>query len=81
MKIDADEAKFVVLQTIDTSFKAMTLRGDILAASDDVNETHIINWRTGDCAVLWGSDEPSEYNFQVRYIRDDDTTCSDRHAA
>ncbi len=43
----------------------MSLHGDMLASSDDVNETHVHNWRTGDYAVLWGSNEPSEHNFQV----------------
>lgn len=56
---------FECLAVIDSSFKAMTLCGDLLAMSDDVNETHIVNWRTGALAALWGSNEPSEHNFQV----------------
>ena len=66
MTIDGGTEAFVTLCTLDIPFRAMTLRGDILAASDDVNETHIVNWRTQEYAVLWGSDEPSEHNFQVK---------------
>ncbi|KAI0087526.1 hypothetical protein BDY19DRAFT_994850 [Irpex rosettiformis] len=52
------------LATINSSFKVMNLCGDLLAIADETYEVHIINWRTGDMAMLWGSDEPSEYNFQ-----------------
>ncbi|KAF7800190.1 hypothetical protein EIP86_011437 [Pleurotus ostreatoroseus] len=68
MTVDQDAGMFVTLCTLEIPFRAMTLRKDILAASDDVNETHIINWRTQEYAVLWGSDEPSEHNFQVMYL-------------
>ena len=57
--------EFVSLQVIASPLRAMAFRGDLLAASDDINETHVINWRSRDYAVLWGSDEASEHNFQV----------------
>ncbi|GJE98677.1 F-box protein [Phanerochaete sordida] len=56
--------EFVTLATIKTSFRVMTLKGDILALSDDVNETQLVNWRTNALACLWGSEAPSEHNFQ-----------------
>jgi hypothetical protein len=61
-------AQFERLATIDTPFNAMTLRGSILALSDDMNETHVMNWQTREMAVLWGSNEPSQHNFQVRSL-------------
>ena len=44
----------------------MALQGDVVILSDDVNETHLLDWRTNEYAALCGSDEPSEHNFQVR---------------
>ena len=38
---------------------------DIVAVSDDVNETHLLDWRTQNVSIFWGTDEPSEHNFQV----------------
>ena len=58
-------ARLECLDTIDSSFKVMALSGDILVIADETYEVHIVNWRTKDMAVLWGYDEPSEYNFQV----------------
>ena len=58
-------ARLECLDTIDSSFKVMALSGDILVIADETYEVHIVNWRTKDMAVLRGSDEPSEYNFQV----------------
>ena len=62
---ERSSSEFVSLARIKTTFRAMSLKGDIIAVSDDVNETHIINWRTNDLSILLGSDEPSEHNFQV----------------
>ncbi|KIP12200.1 hypothetical protein PHLGIDRAFT_62530, partial [Phlebiopsis gigantea 11061_1 CR5-6] len=59
---------FVSLASVETTFRAMSLQGDILAASDDMNETHIINWKTNESAILCGSDEPSEHNFQASSV-------------
>ena len=56
------------LRKLSLGFRALTLQGDILAASDDINETHLINWRTDEYAVLWGTNEPSEHNFQVCHV-------------
>ncbi|KAI0683291.1 hypothetical protein BC835DRAFT_1296405 [Cytidiella melzeri] len=61
---DGSTSSFECLATISSSFKALNLCGDLLAIGDDMNEVHIINWLTGDMAVLLGTDEPSESNFQ-----------------
>lgn len=56
--------QFVTLATIKPSFRVMAFKGDVLALSDDMNETQLVNWRTNALACLWGSDAPSEHNFQ-----------------
>ena len=65
---DGTLGAFVSLCRITVGLRAMTLHGDVLAASDDLNESQLINWRSGKYAVLWSLDEPSEHNFQVWLI-------------
>ena len=63
---DADQGvEFTTLATIKTTFRIMAFKGDVLALSDDVNETQLVDWRTNALACLWGSDAPSEHNFQA----------------
>lgn len=38
--------------SIPSTYKPVALEGDLLAMSDDVNETIIFNWRTGAYATL-----------------------------
>lgn len=63
---DSSKARFETVAVIQSTFHAMALQGDIVILSDDVNETHLLDWRTNKYAALRGSDEPSEHNFQVR---------------
>lgn len=59
------DEEIVALRTIPCAFRVMSLQGNTLAAGDDVNEAHVIDWSTGDYAVMWGSEDASEYDFQV----------------
>ena len=62
-------ALFERLAVIDSPFRAMSLCGDLLALSDELKETHIVNWRTGEKAILLSPDDASEYNFMVWFLR------------
>ncbi|KAK7684392.1 hypothetical protein QCA50_012339 [Cerrena zonata] len=69
---DQDEFSFQVLKTFSASYRPVYLDGDILAFSDDSSETYISNWRTGESAVLLGSEMSTgstfEYNKCIKII-------------
>ncbi|KIY53063.1 hypothetical protein FISHEDRAFT_34022 [Fistulina hepatica ATCC 64428] len=60
--------------TIQTSFQPVALCGDLLALSDEICVTNIINWRTGESAILRhdpddGVLQQHDHAIQVLFIR------------
>ncbi|KAI8996239.1 hypothetical protein BD414DRAFT_477205 [Trametes punicea] len=49
---------------IATSFRPITLKGDLIAFSDDAYETVVMNWRENTFALLKGSQQPMDERFQ-----------------
>ncbi|KAI0341133.1 hypothetical protein BDW22DRAFT_1359352 [Trametopsis cervina] len=45
LTVRSEDARFAPVRTIKCRFRVIALQGDILAISNDGNETHLINWR------------------------------------
>lgn len=52
MDVSEEDVSLNTLFSVSTSFRPITLQGDLLALSDDVSQTAIWNWRKGTYATL-----------------------------
>ncbi|CAL1698550.1 unnamed protein product [Somion occarium] len=64
LRVKGDVVGFEVIKSFQTSYKPVYMEGDILVFSDDAVETYVADWRTGEAAVLIGSQASTEHNFQ-----------------
>ncbi|OJT09736.1 hypothetical protein TRAPUB_13767 [Trametes pubescens] len=61
---ESGNPSFVSICNIATSFKPIALKGDLIAFSDDACETIVMNWRENTFALLKGSRQLLNENFQ-----------------
>lgn len=62
---ESGNPSFVSICNIATSFRPIALKGDLIAFSDDACETIVMNWRENTFALLKGSRQLLNENFQV----------------
>ncbi|KXN86957.1 hypothetical protein AN958_09454 [Leucoagaricus sp. SymC.cos] len=71
LKQDSHEWSLEPLLSVPTTFRPITLEGDILAMSDDFRETIIFNWRTRAYATLEHAQETagiSQYDHCIQVV-------------
>ncbi|KAL5524920.1 hypothetical protein ACEPAF_8789 [Sanghuangporus sanghuang] len=51
------EVTFETIKTLDISYNPVLLDGDVLVTSDEYSQVQIMNWKTGEFAILKGSEE------------------------
>ncbi|KAL6303375.1 hypothetical protein BKA93DRAFT_826663 [Sparassis latifolia] len=60
----AEPPTFRTVGSIDTNFRVIALQGELIAFSNDSSDTTIMNWRTGNAALLCSSEPPVDRHFQ-----------------
>lgn len=65
--VDLCQVSFCPITTLQTRYKPVTLRGDIIALSDHDSETLIMNWKTGNQYLLCSPDTWQDKPLHVTF--------------